>query len=679
MRVFAIRIEKSQQTSLPSCRDRGTCRGDAGALCLSSWLHDSSVLRKANASPPHIPLSLQNLERPHSPIRLSNISMLRLLLSISIILTILSASFLPLAAFAQTRIANTSHSSPISQDFPVPDPVYIYNQFAYVTSHFQRREAGYVANQGHDQFAAYWTQEMVNNLAGFGTQVRRDTFPIQGWRGRPATLPAFNMEVTVPGLAHPEQEIIVGCHYDGKANSTESALDDTSGCTYELGVGKAMGDYWRSHHVYPARTIRFVIFDAEEQGLFGSFHYLDSTINGDLSNVLAMFNEEQSGINYPARFLGKASNPFMPDYIDVTPLQDNAAYPGRIHLTPAQRQSVIHWRNLWQQAIPAVFAQFQAVGYSSLDYYNASNQNVSQPIFTPDQQNNVHIQDDPSSNSDQVPFIYAGLPVVTVTGDQSYYDPNPPIWAFPYDLPEDTLALMNTYTCGAERPSAALALGLALPAMLTTWMLNQPDMLGQATADGNPIAAISDIGQTVVGQNIALDARASFDPSNPGAPLSYAWNFGDGTATTGISVNHIYRQVGNYTLTLTVTSQSGKRIISKTINVGNGPNFYSNPYSPLGGINSHNPAVTIATPNNNLPAQPFLNPPLIATPAPTVTAAPATATSVATVVIDKPAGGSVVNPGPSPLIIALYIFAALIFVGGLSLIGFAVFRRCDKS
>ena len=600
--------------------------------------------------------------------------MLRRIAPIYLLLTITIGSFLPLNVIAQTRVSNASHSPLATLDFPVPDPLYIYNQFAYVTSHFQRREAGYTANQGHDQFAAYWTQEMVNNLAGFGAQVRRDTFPIQGWRGRPATLPAFNMEVTVPGLAHPEQEIIVGCHYDGKADSTESALDDTSGCTYELGVAKAMGDYWRSHHVYPARAVRFVIFDAEEQGLFGSFHYLDSAINGDLSNVVAMFNEEQSGINYPARFLGKASNPFMPDYIDVTPLQDNAAYPGRIHLTPRQRERVVHFRNLWQQAIPTVFAQFQAVGYSSLDYYGSNNQNINQPIFTPDQQNNIHIQDDPSSNSDQVPFIYAGLPVVTVTGDQSYYDPNPPIWAFPYDLPEDTLALMNTYNCGAGRPSAALALGLALPAMLTTWMLNQSDMLGQATADGNPIAAISDIGQTVAGQNIALDAKASFDPSNASNPLSYAWNFGDGAATTGISVNHTYRQVGNYTLTLTVTSPGGKRIISKTINVGNGPNYYSNPYSPLGGINRHNPAVTIATANNNLPAQPPLNPPVITTPAPTVTAAPTTSVSATPVATTVPTGGGVVNPGLSPVTVILFILAAIVLVIGLGLIGIAIFR-----
>src|SRR5579872_5962182 len=603
----------------------------------------------------------------------------RILYSCYVILFTLSF-LLPAGTYADTHAPFIVHQPSDIADFPVVDPAYIYNQLAYTTTNFQRREAGFVSNQGHDQFAAYWTQEMVKNLQGFGPQVRKDVFPVQGWRARAATLPAFNMEVTVPGVIHPEQMVIVGCHYDGKADSTQSAYDDTSGCAYELGVGKAMGDYWRSHGVYPARTVRFVIFDAEEQGLFGSFHYLNSTINGDLSNVVAMFNEEQSGINYPARFLGKLSEPFMPDYIDVTPLQNNAAYPGRIHLSPTQREHVIHFRNLWEQAIPAVFAQFQAVGYSSLYYYDSHSQNTVQPIFTNEQMSNIHIQDDPSSNSDQVPFIYAGLPVVTLTGDQSYYDPNPPVWAFPYDLPEDTFSLMNIYTCGAQRPSASLALALALPAMLTTWMLNQPDMLGQATADGNPVATISDIGQTVAGQNIALDAKASFDPSNTGNPLSYAWNFGDGATTTGISVNHTYQQAGNYMLTLTVTSPGGKRVISKTINVGNGPNYYSNPYSPLGGINNHNPAVTIATANNTLPAQPPLKSPLLATPAPTVTVVPTIASAVTPVAtsVSTSTGDGVVNAGPSPITIILFIFAAIILVVALSLVGLAIVRARNR-
>jgi hypothetical protein len=359
----------------------------------------------------------------------------------------------------------------------------------------------------------------------------------------------------------------------------------------------------------------------------------------------------------------------------VTPLQDNAAYPGRIHLTPLQRERVINFRNLWRQAIPAVFAQFQAVGYQALDYYNSRNQNVSQPIFTPGQQNNIHIQDDPSSNSDQVPFIYAGLPVVTLTGDQTYYDPNPPIWAFPYDLPQDTLALMNTYTCGANRPSPALALAMALPAMFTTWMLNQSGMLGQSTPDGNPVAAISDIGQTVVGQSIALDAKASFDPSNVGNPLSFAWNFGDGVTIVGVSVNHTYRQVGSYTLTLTVTSPGGKRIISKTINVRNWPDYYSNPYSPLAGTNRYNPAVTIATANNSLPAQPPLQPPLLSTPTPVPTVTAITTTGViATPAVTVTSSTVDSGAGSSPIPLILGILAGVVLLIALTLIAVALLR-----
>src|SRR5258708_4456056 len=472
-----------------------------------------------------------------------------------VILVVVCNLLIPFANPASARGSRPAASA----DFPVVDPLYIYTQLAYLTSNFQRREAGYMANQGHDRFAAYWTQEIARNLQGFGSQVTRDTFFIQGWQRRPASLPAFNMEVSIPGLLHPEQEVVIGCHYDGEVNSSESAFDDTSGCAYELGVGAAMGNYWRSHHLYPARTLRFVIFDAEEQGVFGSFHYLNNTINGDLANVTAMFNEEQSGINYPARYLGQLANPFMPDYINVTPLQDNAAYPGRIHLTALQRQRVVSFRQLSAQAIPAVFSQFRAEGYGSLAFYDNQRQNSVQPIFSPDQQTNINVRDDPSSNSDQVPFIYAGLPVAMVTGDQRYYDPHPEPWAYPYDLPQDTLSLMNTYTGGSSRVSPALALALALPAMFTTWMLNQPAIGGSVPADGSPLAAISDIGQTVAGQPLSLNVTA-FDPARNGANFAFSWNFGDGATATGSSASHTYTSAGTYTLPLTVASPSGPRV-----------------------------------------------------------------------------------------------------------------------
>src|SRR5260370_16754106 len=100
---------------------------------------------------------------------------------------------------------------------------------------------------------------MVRNLQGFGPQVRKDPFPIHGWRERLATLPAFNMEVSVPGITHPEQEVILGCHYDGKADSSQSAFDDTSGCAYHLAVAKPIVTTSRSPQLYPLLTVPFVL------------------------------------------------------------------------------------------------------------------------------------------------------------------------------------------------------------------------------------------------------------------------------------------------------------------------------------------------------------------------------------------------------------------------------------
>ena len=472
-------------------------------------------------------------------------------------------------------------------DLPAVDPGYIYDQLAYMVTHFQRREAGYDNNlpvtvNGHDEFAAYWTQEMLSDLAGFGASARRDPFPIQGWRGRPAAVPAFNVEVTVPGETQAGQMVVIGCHYDAEASSTESANDDGSGCAIELGVARAMATYWRAHHVYPARTLRFVLFDAEEQGIYGSFHYLNATANGDAGagNIVAMFNEEQNGIAYPLRFLGEASNPLLPFDIFLSPLSDNPLYPHQDQLTSAQQAALSRFRAEIAQAVPAVFATFQALGYSTLDYADANGHSVSQPVFTSDAATqDIQQFDDDIGSSDQIPFTLAGVPAAMFVGNATYYDSNnPPPWSYPYDQPQDTIALMNTFASGYASESKALELALALPGMLTTWMLAQPDVLGSASPDGKPIAAIGDVGTAVAGQPLALDATASYSPSGS-STLSYAWSFGDGVTASGQSVSHTYARPGSYTLSLTVSGAGGARGVSKTVVVTDGAMVYPNPYS----------------------------------------------------------------------------------------------------
>ena len=493
-------------------------------------------------------------------------------------------------------------------DQPAVDPNYIYDQLAFMATSFQRREAGYdnnlpVAVNGHDEFAAYWTQEMQKDLAGFGPSVRRDTFPIAGWSGRPATVPAFNVEVTVPGETQAGQVVVIGCHYDAEASSTQSANDDGSGCAIELGVAKAMAAYWRAHHVYPARTLRFVLFDAEEQGLYGSFHYLNSTVNGDVGNIVAMFNEEQNGIAYPLRFLGKITNPLLPFYVDMSPLQNNRLYPNQSQLPQAQIDRITRFRALLAQAYPAVFAEFQTLGYTTLGYRDLSGQTTTQPIFTADQLSYVTPEDDLLGSSDQVPFTLAGVACATFVGNSTYYDRNPPPWSYPFDQPQDTIQLMNTYASGTSAKAPALVLALALPGMLTTWMLSQPDVLGEAPADGKPLAAIGDVGVARAGQGLALDAGASYDPS--GRPLtSYAWSFGDGATASGPTVTHTYAAPGAYTLLLTVTGPSGSRTTQKSVSAGTQTTTYPNPYTqfPQDGRPPANPAVTLPIPNGTQPS-----------------------------------------------------------------------------
>ena len=60
-----------------------------------------------------------------------------------------------------------------------------------------------------------------------------------------------------------------------------------------------------------------------------------------------------------------------------------------------------------------------------------------------------------------------------------------------------------------------------------------------------------------------VNASISFDASNSSDPdgddiVSYEWNFGDGTNGNGVSVEHTYSSIGNYTVNLIITDSQDK-------------------------------------------------------------------------------------------------------------------------
>ena len=50
----------------------------------------------------------------------------------------------------------------------------------------------------------------------------------------------------------------------------------------------------------------------------------------------------------------------------------------------------------------------------------------------------------------------------------------------------------------------------------------------------------------------------NFTDQSTGEGLTYSWNFGDGETSTQASPNHIYNQVGTFTVTLTVNNSDGE-------------------------------------------------------------------------------------------------------------------------
>jgi glucose/arabinose dehydrogenase len=70
--------------------------------------------------------------------------------------------------------------------------------------------------------------------------------------------------------------------------------------------------------------------------------------------------------------------------------------------------------------------------------------------------------------------------------------------------------------------------------------------------------------------SVSFNGGASSDPD--GDPLTYSWNFGDGTPTgSGVSVNHTYQNSGSYVATLTVNDGEATASASRTISVGTPP------------------------------------------------------------------------------------------------------------
>lgn len=126
------------------------------------------------------------------------------------------------------------------------------------------------------------------------------------------------------------------------------------------------------------------------------------------------------------------------------------------------------------------------------------------------------------------------------------FSPMGVVYTFNWTAPANGNPTLNVAGLSSNNDSTSSGDGTGtavLPITVTSSGINQA-----------PVAQIAGPMTGTAGTPVTFSGAGSSDPD--GNITSYAWNFGDGTAGTGVTTMHTYT-VGNYTVSLTVTDNTG--------------------------------------------------------------------------------------------------------------------------
>jgi Zn-dependent M28 family amino/carboxypeptidase len=103
-------------------------------------------------------------------------------------------------------------------------------------------------------------------------------------RARKATVSVHNVIADIRGSERPDELVIVGAHLDSY-DLAHGATDNAAGCAAVMEAARLIV----ASGVQPRRTIRFVLWTGEEQGLLGSRAYVAAHAD-QLAKISAVFN-----------------------------------------------------------------------------------------------------------------------------------------------------------------------------------------------------------------------------------------------------------------------------------------------------------------------------------------------------------------------------------------------------
>ena len=124
-------------------------------------------------------------------------------------------------------------------------------------------------------------EELQNNSVEMNIRLSNFSGPIK----------ARNVIATLPGEEIPDERVIVGGHLDSWDLAT-GAIDNGIGSFAVLDIART----FMANDLQPKRSVQFVFFMGEEQGLLGSKHMVDEEVNnGTIDEIKFMMNLDMSG------------------------------------------------------------------------------------------------------------------------------------------------------------------------------------------------------------------------------------------------------------------------------------------------------------------------------------------------------------------------------------------------
>jgi len=445
------------------------------------------------------------------------------------------------------------------------------------------------------------TQYVYEQLQALGLSVTYHPWTRSGYSNR-------NVIGVIPGATHADEIVLVTAHLDSVSNApgdnpAPGADDNASGSAAVLLAANILSRYDLD------RTVRFVLFTGEEQGLLGAYEYATTVYNaGD--NIVAVYNmdmlawDDLSGPDLDL-FTRTSSNPGYAGDMAIANTFASIVNTYALDLTPHIRSTGMgssdHYP-FWQRGFPAILAIEDYTGGDFNDYYHTTNDRLqvfNMPYYVDFVKASMGTAARLAGVTRRYPFEITTLatPDPVTAGELFTYTvllTNTARSATTGMVVRTTLPAGVTYLGASEGGNLeentvfwrgkTLATGATLPLTIQLRVGCVPSgtlLAGgatQATALSWPAAAT---GAPVTVTTTASVPEATFsfpEPAIRDYPVTFAnlsqnataylWDFGDGVTTTTTSPVHTYMATGTVTATLTASNSCFSDTVAHRLVVG---------------------------------------------------------------------------------------------------------------